>query len=51
MKINTNKCSSFIDGATIEYNGLKSILTQNIVLKRQVQEIRTTFKQDEGGIA
>lgn len=50
MKINKNKCSIFIDGATIDYNQLKDKLTENIILKKQIEIVETTFK-NEGGIA
>ena len=32
MKIDRNKCSIFIDGATIDYNQLKQQLTENVIL-------------------
>lgn len=50
MKIFKNKCSIFIDGATIDYNQLKQQLTENVILKKQIEYVKTTFKE-EGGIA
>lgn len=50
MKIYRNKCSIFIDGATIDYYQLKEILTENKILKHFVKNVETTFEK-EGGIA
>lgn len=45
MKIFKNKCSIFIDGATIYYNRLKNIIKENVVLKRQIDFVRTNLRE------
>ncbi len=38
--------SVIVDGLELSKEKIKNILTENVVLKRQIDFVRTTFKED-----
>ena len=50
MKINTNKCSLLIKGATVPWTQLPKILFEHHVLKKQEEIWNKTFPAEEGGV-
>lgn len=50
MKIFRNKCSIYVDGATVPLTQLKNLLFENYVLKKQEELWNKTFPAEEGGV-